>query len=361
VADDNDPRVRGLAGARVLLSEDNLINQEVAVRMLEAEGVHVDIANNGLEALERVRQRPYDAVLMDMQMPEMDGYEASRRIRADSALADLPIIAMTAHAMEGDRKQCLDAGMNDYVSKPIDPKHLFDVLGKWVSIVAEPIEGAAPDEASVQTPSMAETLSVPSFDLADAMNRLGGNERLYRKLLASMARNHSRDCEHIQDALKAGDLGAAQHIAHTLKGIAGNLSAKEVHQAAATMESVLTSMAKGAEGVDAEDCLAKLTQAMDRAVEIIPSMLPQPGESSQTQPAESVSTPELDKTQIADIARQVKEAAEDGDVEEITQAIELLPAGSEHRARFIAMADDFDHDGLVQCATELEQACTSRG
>jgi signal transduction histidine kinase/DNA-binding response OmpR family regulator/HPt (histidine-containing phosphotransfer) domain-containing protein len=348
-------RAVGLHGAHLLLAEDNLINQEVAMGILSAEGIGVDLANNGREAVDMAGRKRYDAVLMDMQMPEMDGYEAARRIRADAALADLPIIAMTAHAMEGDRKKCLEAGMNDYVTKPIDTKQLFDVLGKWVSVAAEPIEGAAP-EPRAQAPATAEMPSLPGFDPVDALKRLGGNERLYRKLLADMARNHSRDCEQIQEALKAGDPGAARHIAHTLKGIAGNLSAEEVHEAAAAMESVLISMAEGAEGVDAEDRLAKLAQAMGRAVDNIRSMLPQPSESVQAQPVASVSAPELDKTQITEIARQVKEAAEDGDVDEVTQAIELLPAGSEHRNRFMAMADDFDFDGLVESATELEQA-----
>jgi CheY-like chemotaxis protein len=353
-------RVVGLHGAHLLLAEDNLINQEVAVGILSAEGIGVDLANNGREAVDMAGRKRYDAVLMDMQMPEMDGYEAARRIRADAALADLPIIAMTAHAMEGDRKKCLEAGMNDYVTKPIDTKQLFDVLGKWVSVAAEPIEGAAP-EPRAQAPATAEMPSLPGFDPVDALQRLGGNERLYRKLLADMARNHSRDCEQIQEALKAGDPGAARHIAHTLKGIAGNLSAAEVHETAAAMESVLISMAEGAEGVDAEDRLAKLAQAMGRAVDNIRSMPPQPSESVQAKPVEGVSAPELDKTQIAEIARQVKEAAEDGDVDEVTQAIELLPAGSEHRTGFMAMADDFDFDGLVESATELEQVCTGRG
>ncbi len=281
---------------------------------------------------------------------------AARRIRGDAALADLPVIAMTAHAMEGDRQKCLDAGMNDYVTKPIDPKQLFDVLGKWVSISPEREQGAVP-QAPDLPPSEAETPALPGFEPAEALKRLGGNERLYKKLLGDMASNHGGDCEQIRAALKAGELGAARQIAHTLKGIAGNLSAKEVHQAAAAMESALASMPKGGEVVDREDCLTKLTQAMARAVEIIGSM-PPPGEPTR---AEGVGSPELEGMQIAEIARQLREAAEDGDVAEITQAIERLPAGSEHRTRLMAMADDFDLDGLVESAAELEQACAGPG
>ena len=127
------------------------------------------------------------------------------------------------------------------------------------------------------------------------------------------------------------------------------------------MESALISTAQGAEGVDLEDCLGKLEQALDRAVETIRCTLPPPGEGAQARPEESGSAAELDRMQMLTIARQVKEAAEVGDVTGVMQAIESLPHGSKHRTRFAIMADDFDVDGLVQSATELEQACASRG
>ncbi len=349
----------GLHGAHLLLAEDNVINQEVAVGILSAEGIRVDVANNGLEAVDMVGRQGYDAVLMDMQMPEMDGYEAARRIREDDTLTDLPIIAMTAHAMEGDRDKCLDAGMDDYVTKPIDPKQLFHVLSKWVSVAAEPQEGTA-SQPQVETTS-AEPPSLDGFDVADALDRLRGNERLYRKLLGDLAGKHGRDCEHIQEAVKAGDLMSAKNIAHTLKGIAGNLSAREVHPAAAAVESALTSTAEGVTGVDLEDCLANLDTALNRALETIRSTLPESSEGAPAQPIEMGSASELDKTQIVAIARRVKEAAEVGDVTGVMQAVELLPDGSEHRTKFTVLADDFDLDALVQSATELEQACAGRG
>ncbi len=351
--------VVGLRGARLLLAEDNIINQEVALGILSAEGMSVELANNGREAVDMAGREPYDAVLMDMQMPEMDGYDAARRIREDAALADLPIIAMTAHAMEGDRQKCLDAGMNDYVTKPIDPKQLFDVLGKWVSVEPQRERGAT--SPSPDPPLQAAEIPVlPGFDQEEALKRLGGNARLYRKLLGDMARNHGGDCAQIRTALKAGDLAAARQFAHTLKGIAGNLSAKEVHRAAAAMESAVISMLDGGDGVDGQDCLSNLAQAMDSALKAIGSM-PPPGEPVRTESPEAAGAPELDESRILEIARQLREAAEDGDVAEITQAIEQLPAGSEHRTRLMAMADDFDLDGLVESAAELEQTCAGRG
>ncbi len=354
----------GLEGAHVLLAEDNVINQEVAVGILSAEGIEVDVANNGREAVDMAGRKPYDAVLMDMQMPEMDGYQAARRIREDERLANLPIIAMTAHAMEGDREKCLDAGMNDYVTKPIDPKQLFEVLGKWVSAPAS--QDASTQDAATQRvdkPSAeAEALSLPGFDVAAALNRLGGNERLYKKLLSDLAARHRGDCEKIRQALTAGDLAAARGIAHTLKGVAGNLSAQELQQAAAATESVLKkALAEGAQGMGAEDSLEALDQAVLRAVEAIRCAIPQPSERAQAKPAGSGSTIKLDERQIMEVARRVKESAELGDVDGVLEAIELLPDGSEQRTRLTVMADDFDFDGLVQSAMELEHARAGRG
>ncbi len=119
-------------GARVLLVEDNQINQLVASEIIEDEGFQVDIAENGIQALDAVRTKPYDVVLMDVQMPEMDGFEAARIIRQDPAFSKLPIIAITAHALDGDRKKCLAAGMNDYISKPIDADKLIATLNRWI-------------------------------------------------------------------------------------------------------------------------------------------------------------------------------------------------------------------------------------
>jgi CheY-like chemotaxis protein len=125
-------RLQDIRGAWILLVEDNEINQQVARELLEGAGLPVAIATNGEEAVGAVKKKDFEAVLMDVQMPVMDGYQATREIRKDERLKGLPIIAMTAHAMTGDREKCLKAGMNDYVSKPIDPDELFFTLVKWI-------------------------------------------------------------------------------------------------------------------------------------------------------------------------------------------------------------------------------------
>ena len=265
-----------IRGAKVLLAEDNAINQQVAQEILENAGLVVSIANNGKEAVEMVKERIFDAVLMDIQMPEMNGFEATRKIRqwesvsanADTEIIEtqnvngdnpklkpairnpeisssyrskrkknpeelsafslqpsaraerVPIIAMTAHAMAGDRERSLEAGMNDHVTKPIDPDQLFAALQKWIKPVAErtvvqkslpasegPAVRGAPAESDQAQPVAEEELpeSLPGFDLAAGLERLMGNKRLYRKLLLDFGVNYGRAAAEIRAALAAKD------------------------------------------------------------------------------------------------------------------------------------------------------------
>ena len=193
--------LKGLEGARVLLVEDNELNQQVAMEILAGAGMIVSLAGNGQEALDAVQANRYDAVLMDVQMPVMDGYTATRIIRRDLRFKDLPIIAMTAHAMAGDQEKSAAAGMNDHVTKPIDPKQLYAVLARWISASPPPAEetrapemippdadGKALDDSA---PISAEAQPFPDalegFDLMAGLSRLQGNKALYRKLLTGFA------------------------------------------------------------------------------------------------------------------------------------------------------------------------------
>ncbi|MBF0374700.1 MAG: response regulator, partial [Alphaproteobacteria bacterium] len=175
-----------MAGARILLVEDNDLNQQVAKGLLEHAGLIVDIAANGAIAVAMVAETNYDAVLMDMQMPVMDGMEATRRIRADRRFVDLPIIAMTANAMESDRRLCLEAGMNDHVAKPFNPDDLYGVIKRWATGDggSDQFGGAFADMVGedVRLP-----LSVPGLDIRAGLRRLAGLRALYRNLLGSYA------------------------------------------------------------------------------------------------------------------------------------------------------------------------------
>ena len=340
-----------------MLAEDNRINQEVAVGLLSAEGIEVDIANNGLEAVEMVRKRRYDAVLMDVQMPEMDGTQATRRIREDKRWDQLPIIAMTAHAMTGDREKCLAAGMNDYVSKPVDPTELFEVLGKWVTGKRRATAPAAPISPPTVDDRGDGLDALKGFDVADALARLRGNRTLYRKLLGDLVRNHATADQEIKAHLEADDLGAARAAVHTLKGVAGNLSGTALHQAAAGLEAVLARSLAGEEvesGV-AESGMDSLSGALSEAVEAVQSLQGGSPAEPRSQPVEPGSEHALAGDELARLAERIREAAGVGDIMDVRGAVEALPAAFPDRARLARMAEDFDLDGLIKLAQELEQ------
>jgi two-component system sensor histidine kinase/response regulator len=189
---------------------------------------------------------------MDIQMPVMDGYTASREIRnMKSEIRNVPIIAMTAHAMAGDEQKSIEAGMNDHVTKPIDPDQLFATLQKWIKPVAE--------RAAVQMPTVLDTPpepdqvvpeedelpeSLPGFDLAAGLSRLMGNKRLYRKLLVDFGTKYTETASEIREALAVGDFEQAHSLVHNLKGLAGNLEATELQTAAVKIETIVKGQTK---------------------------------------------------------------------------------------------------------------------
>jgi CheY-like chemotaxis protein len=229
-----------LAGLKVLLVEDVAINQQVATEILEGAGVIVDIADNGKEAVEAVTEREYDIVLMDIQMPVMGGFEATARIRADSKNDSLPIIAMTAHAIQGTREECLKTGMNDYVSKPIDSEQLFEVLRKWFkpadtdkrNSIGVPYK--QPDNEVMEV-ALPDTL--PGVDMEAGLKRINRNHKLFRVLLLDFSKMFATVHQDIRHAIIAEDFESAQSLAHKLKGVAGNISAKRIHGIASDLET----------------------------------------------------------------------------------------------------------------------------
>ncbi|MCE0484517.1 MAG: response regulator [Methylacidiphilales bacterium] len=230
-------------GLHVLLVEDNEINQQIAVELLEGVGAKVEVAGNGRLAVERLFEEkfppPYDLVLMDLQMPEMDGYQATARIRGDSRFAKLPIIAMTAHATMEERQRCLDAGMNNHVSKPIDPALLYTTVGRYFKPSTD--DGVA---ASESKPGVAaqEPVSIPSIeglDIKAGLGRVAGNRKLYLKLLRQFAEQQGPAAAQIKEALTRQDTALAERLAHTVKGVAGSLGLGALQNVAATLERAI--------------------------------------------------------------------------------------------------------------------------
>ena len=239
----NEGRVPDATGIRVLLVEDNEINQQVATELLESAGAIVTVANHGGEAVKILTdgdQPPaFDVVFMDLQMPEVDGFTATKLLRKDPRLQKIPIIAMTAHALVEERQRCLDAGMNDHVSKPIDPDSLFSTLIRWVQ--PRPKQAVEPRASftSVTTSDEVVLPEIAGINLADGLMRVAGNRRLYRDLLGQFAARQGDAAAEISTALKSGDLKLAERIAHTVKGAAGNIGITEMQSLAQKLEETL--------------------------------------------------------------------------------------------------------------------------
>ncbi|MES0338073.1 MAG: response regulator [Candidatus Magnetobacterium sp. LHC-1] len=239
-----------IAGARILLVEDNDLNQQVAMELLTEGGFVTDLAENGEIALKMVCENRYDIVLMDMQMPVMDGITATRELRKLEEYATLPILAMTANAMVSDRENCLAAGMNDHVAKPIDPDELFNRLLRWIPPLREPavVKSAPikPDAAAVQSATsarvddqLAPLYAIEGLDVANGLRRVLGKPASYLSLLKKFVAGQTTAPEEINTALSEGRRNDAERIAHTTKGTAGNIGALPVQERAAKLEAAI--------------------------------------------------------------------------------------------------------------------------
>jgi len=227
-----------------LLVEDNDLNREVGTELLAEAGLVVDVAENGEQALMRLRESSYDAVLMDMQMPVMDGLEATQIIRTMPGLGALPVIAMTANAMDSDRKRCLDAGMNDHIGKPIDPRQLWSTLLAWIKPRGQAVPRVRPMR-TVDGPMPPDLLSVPGLDVRIGLDRLLGKTSSYIGLLRRFVGSQSSMESALEAALFEGNTAEARRLAHTLKGLAATIGAMPLRDAAARLERALEDTSPG--------------------------------------------------------------------------------------------------------------------
>jgi len=229
-----------LKGIRILVAEDNPTNQEIALAVLQNAGIVAEIANNGKEALEAVNKSSFDAVLMDIQMPEMDGYEATKQIRKDPKFASLPIIAMTAHAMKGDEEKCLEAGMDGYVSKPMDQNRLFHTIWKLIKPQKRQLQEKEPEteslEEAVQAPEELPS-KLPGINIQDALNGLNIGRDVFKRILMGFLDNNKDTIKKIKEAFDKKDRATLLLLAHTLKGSAANIGADDLQEAALKLEA----------------------------------------------------------------------------------------------------------------------------
>jgi PAS domain S-box-containing protein len=242
---DHEEAICDFQGMTILLVEDNNINQQVASEILTQEGFHVTIADNGCLALDIIKKKMdakasmFDAVLMDIQMPEMDGYETTRAINAmyEGSYRPFPIIAMTAHAMSGDKDKCLQAGMDDYISKPIQPIHMFTVLSQRLGKICA-IDAIQTDNVvdSQQNPYDIAVATLKHINIEEGVMRLGGRLKLFNNILQEFCLSHKAYPDMIKQAIHSGAFKKVHDLSHTIKGVAGNLSAFDLLDAARQME-----------------------------------------------------------------------------------------------------------------------------
>ncbi len=287
-----------LRGARVLLVEDNELNQQVAMELLGSADIEVDLASNGEEGVRRVQEKAYGLVLMDLQMPVMDGFEATRRIRALPGFERLPILAMTANAMAGDRERSLAAGMNDHVTKPIDPDALFDALLQWLPAhppappAAAPTVAAAPAAVATSGPAAPRGKglaaddplgTVPGLDADDGLRRVLGKREAYVGLLRTFASGQAGAPEAIRAALAEGRRADAERAAHTLKGVAGSIGARQLQAEAAAVEVALRQDAPPAEALT---LLAPAAKTLEALLAALAAVVPPEVETRATGPVD---------------------------------------------------------------------------
>jgi two-component system sensor histidine kinase/response regulator len=336
--------LNSLKGARILLAEDNLLNQQIATEILEDEGFVVEIANNGQEAVNMANKSQYDIVLMDMQMPIMDGLEATKTIRQKFSNNALPILAMTANASDADRYKCLEAGMNAHITKPIDPNLLFAGLAKWIKGKNSNLIN---DEKTVI--SAKEEIQVPEINGVDS--RLGlqvaaGKVSLYIKMLKTFSADQINAVSDIKRALDISDYLTAQRVAHTLKGTCGSIGATEIQKIAGEVEGQCL------DKIQAEKIIKNLDLIQPKLISIIDSI-------KKTLPEDKklTSTTTFDDSQIKPLINKLSELLANDDTEandllEKSQEVFIQYFGKEMFSKISDTLRNFDFESALNLVNE---------
>ncbi|MBF0290012.1 MAG: response regulator [SAR324 cluster bacterium] len=318
--DDPQEAIQHLRGALVLLVEDNEINQELALELLANGGIKAKTAENGKIALDMLDAEPeaFDGVLMDVQMPVMDGYTASKEIRKQKRFKDLPVIAMTANVMSGDLEKAMDAGMNAHIGKPINVREMFTTMSRWITPAnpsgsAEPMGSSSEHDILLFPP-------LPGINVELGLSRIGGNANSYRKLLLKFGGNQGNAPEQLVQAIAAGDEKLAIRLAHTLKGVAGNIGAQELHLAAASLEKMLID----GDNDKANVVLTELTDKMRQVLASIDTL-------EQNQTNLEGSPKQVDLSVVKDALEHLRVLLEDDDTEagNLVESLHEQLAGSE--------------------------------
>jgi PAS domain S-box-containing protein len=338
----DDSLLEGFTDRHLLLVEDNELNQEVAVGLLEEAEIKIDVANNGQEALDILSDKGedfYDAVLMDLQMPIMGGYEASEKIRQELNYSTLPIIAMSADAMVGVKERCLEHGMSDYLTKPIDPNLLFTILGKWLHVSADVLE-------QQQNTTAAEvTLIIDGLDITAGIARVAGNMKIYSSILKKFCSHHATASEEIKTAVDNSDFELAERIAHTIKGVAGNIGADAIFKCSVELDALLK-QAQDGDGLDEQTLTMLLTELTTHTTALITAIK---ASAVYADEASTADQPKLDPAKFAELINQLAELLEDDD-SEAQSCLDELIAGSDHKElkEMSEMVGDYEFEEALE-------------
>lgn len=324
-------------GAKVLLVEDNLQNQEIATEFLKKANINIVIANNGKEAVDILNENEeFDAILMDCQMPIMDGYEATKHIREIEKFANLPIIAMTANAMQGDKEKCISVGMNDYISKPLDFNKFYETLGKWVKL-KNPIQKVA-EKIEVEDINI-DNLKIEGIDINEALARMAGNKKLFLTQLERFVKSQ----EDFKTRIVDEDLEVAIREAHTLKGLCGNIGANSLFDKAKELEYHLKE-----KGFDNSSFLLIqiLNEELEELIEKIKEQLNIFGLEKEN---ESLDNLEIDEEKVSKLINELQDLLDELDSDAIIKANELKNELSktlhdEKLDRLMSSINNFDFD-----------------
>ncbi|MBE1298766.1 MAG: response regulator [Alteromonadaceae bacterium] len=345
-----------LEGAEVLLVEDIEVNQELATELLNSQNINVTVANNGKEALELIESKAFDAILMDIQMPVMDGYTATRKIRQNRDYDAIPIIAMTAYVMVGDVEKALASGMNDHVGKPLNVEEFYSKLSKWVRIDESKIKQALEDSnnALMAHPVAKQLVEVEQLNVPSGLQTANGKIDFYLNMLGKFCKGQSQYEQSATQAFKQKDFPALQHMTHALKGLAGNIGAINLSEQAAELEKLLQKNSKIAV---VETHLLSVSVELQRLIKLLSGIL----ESSiSTTSTASTETKNIDKMALSVAIANVEELLAEDDtsaLELIEQIMPQLPEKARKALEKVYEAvDDFEFEQALDELSEVKSS-----
>jgi two-component system sensor histidine kinase/response regulator len=345
-----DKSFDNIRGAKILLVEDNEINQQIACELLESQGAVVTVAENGLIGSKKALSEEWSLVLMDVQMPVMDGYSATKTIRESLDSEAVPIVAMTANAMAGDRQKALDAGMQDHITKPIDPNELYEKVNSWAlpSVRSESSQPKAHRKSGSTT--LPETLYlIPGLDVKEGLARVGGNPELYIKTVTRFVNTHANALEIVREALEGDDRETAVRTIHTVKGVAGTFGAKDLFPLAADLEQFLS------DGGSWDQIDPDFGTEIDRLSEALTEVL---GISDESSGLKDFTTENVDSAKITPVMIQLKEMLEDDDTEVVNLLNSIEDDFPELKALLTKMRfhiESYSFDEALEVLGELAQ------